>query len=65
MYPPDQHNVHPFLPVFLDILTLSLTEERNSDSARASEGGYDIIPATEGKFLSQLLFGHIFNKEVI
>jgi hypothetical protein len=66
MYPPDQHNVHPFLPVFLDSLEESKSKISNDLRENGSSGeiGFENKPQSESKFLAQLLFGHIFNKEV-
>mmetsp|Transcript_20093 Transcript_20093/g.33847 ORF Transcript_20093/g.33847 Transcript_20093/m.33847 type:complete len:523 (+) Transcript_20093:119-1687(+) len=62
MYPPEQHNTHPFLLVFLDALEESLVPD--GSHANNPVMGYGKIPHVEVKYLTQLLFGHIFNKEL-
>mgnify|MGYP003386286942 FL=1 len=71
MYPPDQHGMHPFLLVFLDALDQSIAaadtaahSDADTEKGLSQRGGYVATPSGERKFLIQLLFGHIFNKEV-
>ena len=65
MYPPEQHNTHPFLPVFLDALEDSAAANVNGSGSGGIAEGYGKKSPSEYKFLTQLLFGHIFNKEVL